>query len=134
MTAWRIALALIGLSALTRSVFAAGDADVGRSLYQRHCQSCHSLDDNEMGPRHRGVFNRRAGTVPDYAYSAPVKTSGIVWTARNLDRWLTDPESLIPGQQMNFRVPNAHERRDLIAYLRRVSDPSIQNLTPRDLP
>ena len=101
--------------------FGAGDAQHGASLYRSRCQSCHSVDDNEIGPRHRGVFNRRAGAVPDYAYSKALRHTQIVWTAQNLDRWLTNPEALIPGQQMNINVRDAHDRRDLIAYLMQLS-------------
>ena len=34
-----------------------------------------------------------------------------------LDRWLADPESLIPGQRMGYRVDDARDRADLIEYL-----------------
>ena len=101
--------------------FGAGDAQHGAALYRSRCQSCHSVDDNEIGPRHRGVFNRRAGAVPDYVYSTALRHTRIVWTAQNLDRWLTNPEALIPGQQMNINVRDAHDRRDLIAYLMQLS-------------
>jgi cytochrome c len=32
--------------------------------------------------------------------------------------WLTDPQGLIPGQRMNFRVALPEDRADVIAYLR----------------
>jgi cytochrome c2 len=43
---------------------------------------------------------------------------GIVWSAQTLDAWLADPERLIPGQRMNYSVPQAADRADLIAYLK----------------
>jgi cytochrome c len=67
------------------------------------------------------VFNRKAGSVADYVYSAPVKASGVIWNEKNLERWLSGPEKLIPGQQMNFFVPNEKDRLDLIAYLKKAS-------------
>jgi cytochrome c len=78
---------LIGLSC---GAAAAGDADHGEVLYQG-CQDCHSLDKNDVGPRHRDVVGRKAGSLPDYEYSDALKQSGIVWDAANLDKWLTDP-------------------------------------------
>ena len=48
--------------------FAAGDAAHGAKVYQ-DCMICHSLDKNEVGPRHRGVFGRKAGSLADYDYS-----------------------------------------------------------------
>jgi cytochrome c len=43
------------------------------------------------------------------------------WSDTTLNRWLTDPEALIPGQRMNIRVLSADDRADLIAFLRRES-------------
>ena len=98
-----------------------GDAARGEQLYPLRCGACHSLDANRVGPMHRGVFGRKAGTVKDYDYSAALKTATTVWTEQTLDRWLADPEKLIPGQRMGYQVPDASDRADLIAYLERES-------------
>lgn len=99
----------------------AADAERGRALYESRCVACHSLDANRVGPMHRGVFGRKAGAVKDYDYSAALKTATTVWTEQTLDRWLADPEKLIPGQRMGYQVPDASDRADLIAYLERES-------------
>lgn len=93
-----------------------GDAVHGKTLYQA-CTSCHSLDDNDIGPKHRGVVGRRAGTVPDYAYSPALKASGLTWDPATLDRWLTNPQALVPGTKMYFLLANPQSRADVIAYL-----------------
>jgi cytochrome c len=93
-----------------------GDPDHGKVLYGG-CMGCHSLDDNDVGPRHRGVVGRKAGSVPDYAYSQALKASGIVWDPASLDRWLTNPQKLVPGAKMFYSVPDAQSRADIIAYL-----------------
>ena len=93
-----------------------GDPLRGKALYQA-CTSCHSIDENDLGPRHRGVVGRKAATVPDYAYSAALKSSGIVWDPATLDRWLTNPSALVPGTKMFFQVPDPQARADIIAYL-----------------
>jgi cytochrome c len=97
----------------------AADAARGKQLYESRCIACHSIDDNRVGPAHKGVFGRRAGAVNGYDYSAAVKKSKVVWNERTLDRWLANPESLIPGQKMGYSVPEAADRADLIAYLRK---------------
>jgi cytochrome c len=102
-------------------VHAAGDATRGEQLYESRCMACHSLDANRVGPMHRGVYGRKAGSVPDFAYSVALSSSPIVWLDTTLNRWLTDPEALIPGQRMNIRVLSADDRADLIAFLRRES-------------
>src|ERR1700759_4340705 len=67
-----------------------GDANAGKTLYQA-CAACHSVDENDIGPMHRGLVGRRAGSVPDYNYSAALKNSGITWDEAQLDRWLITP-------------------------------------------
>jgi len=93
-----------------------GDAQRGKVLYQ-NCTSCHSIDENDIGPKHRGVVGRMAGTAPDYAYSSALKASGILWDTENLDRWLTNPSALVPGTKMFFFLKEAQDRADIIAYL-----------------
>ena len=41
-----------------------------------------------------------------------------MWEEQSLDAWLTNPQELIPGQRMNFRVAAGQDRADIIAYLR----------------
>lgn len=98
--------------------FAAADAGRGAALYASKCGGCHALDENRYGPAHRGVFGRKAGRARGYAYSSALSSSTIVWREDTLDRWLADPEKLIPGQRMSVSVPSEDDRRDIIAYLR----------------
>ncbi len=94
-----------------------GDADRGERLYQA-CTDCHSLDKNDVGPRHRGVFGRKAGSLPDYVYSAALKSANIDWNEETLDKWLTDPQAFVPGVKMFFHLDNPQDRADVIAYLK----------------
>lgn len=93
-----------------------GDPVSGAHLYQA-CMGCHSLDENEVGPRHRGVVGRPAASVPGYAYSPALRNARIVWTPDRLDRWLTNPQALVPGAKMFFSVAKPQDRADIIAYL-----------------
>ena len=111
MAALAIAAALVAGGSL-----APGDPARGQSLYNA-CMGCHSLDENDVGPKHRGVVGRHSGLVAGYAYSAALKASGLTWTAANLDRWLTNPQALVPGAKMYFSVTKAKDRADIIAYL-----------------
>jgi cytochrome c len=94
-----------------------GDSMRGKMLYQA-CEACHSVDQNDIGPRHRGVLGRRAGAVPDYAYSVALKNSDIVWDEALLDRWLSNPSDLVPGTKMFFKLDDAQARADVIAFLK----------------
>ncbi len=95
----------------------AGDAGRGAQAYEARCGGCHSVETDRVGPRHRGVVGRRAGSVDGYAYSDALKSSRITWDAALLDRWLTDPEALVPGQRMGYRLGDAQARADVIAFL-----------------
>ena len=108
------------MTCVAADVRAAPDAVRGQLLYQQRCVACHSVDYNGIGPMHKNLVGRQAGTVAGYVYSAALKSSGITWTEANLDRWLTNPEKFLPGQKMGFSVPDENERADLIAYLKRV--------------
>jgi len=120
MTPFHRLLAVACLSMLARGASAA-DAEAGRALYQARCTACHALDFNGVGPAHRGVFGRAAAQAPGYAYSDALKASGLVWNEDTLDRWLADPEKVAPGQRMGISVPDAKDRSDLIAYLKKAS-------------
>jgi len=96
----------------------AGDAARGKRLYESRCIGCHSIGENRVGPAHKGVFGRKAGSVKGYDYSLALKGSNLIWNERTLDRWLADPESTIAGQKMGFTVPDAQDRADIIEYLR----------------
>jgi cytochrome c len=94
-----------------------GDPSHGKQLYQA-CAACHTVEENDIGPLHRGVVGRRAGSVPDYNYSAALKSSGILWNETQLDRWLKNPSELVPGTKMFFKLDDAQMRADIIAYLK----------------
>ena len=100
---------------------ATGDPTRGKTLFEKRCTGCHALDQNHEGPRLQGVYERPSGSVPDFAYSTALKKAHIVWDESSLAKWLTDPDALIPGNQMDFLVTKPQERRDIISYLRQSS-------------
>lgn len=112
-------LSAVVAAALAACAASAQAADVqrGKALYESRCTSCHSLEYNGAGPAHKGVFGRKAGSAPGYAYSNALRDSATVWSEATLDRWLAGPDALIPGQKMWVSVGDAAERADIIAYL-----------------
>ncbi len=113
------ALALGGLGAGPPAL-AAPDALRGETIYARSA-ACHALAFDRVGPRHCGLFGRRAGSVQAFAYSTAMKQSKIVWDEKALDRFLAAPMKAIPGTTMTYDgVHDPLERADLIAYLRHV--------------
>jgi cytochrome c len=118
---------MLAVGHLTPS-FASGDAAHGATVYHE-CMICHSLDKNGIGPRHRGVFGRKAGSVPDYDYSAALKAADIVWNETALDQWLTNPQALVPGTKMMFSVSNAQDRADVIEFLKEKAGNEASSVT-----
>jgi cytochrome c len=99
----------------------AGDEVTGKDLFQRRCSGCHSLDHPMEGPALRNVYGRRAGSAQDFGYSEALKNAQFAWNEALLDKWLTDTESLVPDNDMSFRVASPEERRDIIAFLKSLS-------------
>lgn len=97
---------------------AKGDTIVGRSAFEKRCTGCHALDHEKTGPRLAGVVGRKAGTVSGFPYSEAVKKSAVVWNETVLEKWLTDPETVIPDTDMAFRLDNPVERAAIIAFLK----------------
>jgi cytochrome c len=99
-----------------------GDPKAGEEVYSR-CLACHALAYDRTGPRHCGVFGRRAGSVKGYSYSEAMVRSKIIWNDKTLDRFLESPLAAIPGTTMGYAgVTDRKERADLIAYLRRANE------------
>ena len=103
---------------------AAGDPARGAEAYEARCGGCHSVEADRVGPRHAGVVGRRAGSVPGFAYSPALKAGGLTWDEKLLERWLTNPEAVVPGQRMGYSVADAEIRADVIAYLKTLKVPS----------
>ena len=95
-----------------------GDSAKGQAIFESVCVACHALDRNRVGPRLGGVIGRPAGSVPDFNYSQALREAGFVWDEALVERWLTNPQALLPGQRMNIRVSQAQNRADVIAYLK----------------
>lgn len=121
----RVLFSVIGLVILSLGHASAnasnGDTSRGEELYQE-CAGCHELRENAVGPKHCGVFQRRAGIVPGYDYSAALRASGIVWDRQHLNDFLKSPFTYVNGTNMGYAgIDDEKDRFDLIAYLQKLS-------------
>jgi len=85
----------------------AQNSEHGKELFERRCSGCHALDKEKEGPRLRGVYGRTSGTVESFQYSNALKNAHITWDATSLDKWLADPEKLVPDSDMAFQLTRA---------------------------
>ena len=100
-----------------------GDAARGEAKFQ-DCAACHRLEAgaNNVGPGLHGVFTRKAGELADFRYSPALKRSGIAWTPETLDKFIADPQAMVPGNRMPYAgMPSASDRADLMAYLQKAT-------------
>ena len=85
------------------------------------CRACHQIGTNAknaVGPVLNGVVGRKAGTYPGYKYSQANEKSGITWTPEELDKYLANPQKVVPGTKMIFPgIKDEDKREDIIAYL-----------------
>ena len=96
-------------------------ASHGKEIFDGKCSKCHTLDKDKEGPRLRGVYGRPVATVPSFQYSDSLKAAKFTWDDTNLDKWLTDPDKMVPDNDMAFHLESASDRKAVIAYLKSLS-------------
>jgi cytochrome c len=121
--------AAIGRAALPSAfaVLAAAPAlaedEPGRLLYNNVCRTCHTMreGDNRLGPSLHGVVGRKAGSLPGFPFSQAMMSSGIVWDEAMLDRFIENPDVVVPGNGMKpyGGVVSPEKRALLVAHLKR---------------
>lgn len=89
----------------------------GQAIFDTRCVACHSLDTNRVGPALGTVWGRAAGTASGFEYSTALGQATHRWSSEKLLAWLENPEALVPGQQMGYRVELASDRLDVVAFL-----------------
>jgi cytochrome c len=121
-------LILLAVTSPTACAWAAepGDATRGERAFQR-CYACHSVDPNEtaklQGPSLYRIMGRPAASIAGFEYSDAMRAkaaAGLVWDAAALERYIADPEAMVPDTRMSIPpTRDEQERADLIAYLAR---------------
>ncbi|HEY2179761.1 MAG TPA: cytochrome c family protein [Caulobacteraceae bacterium] len=92
------------------------------------CKTCHTVVQGGgvmTGPNLFGIFGRKAGTSPGFAYSDGLKTLGITWDADRINQWIANPRAMVPVTKMTYiGMENPKDRTDLVAYLKTVTSPT----------
>ena len=116
-----VALALAGLiGAAYAGEAAQGEPASGEDVYELRCRTCHGATapaDSPIGSSLVGVIGTRAGTEASGVHSRAVIESGIVWDRDKLRRYLSNPQSAIPGTIMSESVPNPDQLERLLDFL-----------------
>ena len=102
----------------------AQEAIDGARMFQQRCASCHGLEagQKKLGPHLDGIIGRRAGSIEGVRYSRAMQYSQIVWNEQSLDEFLANPRKALAGTTMIVGVPDAEQRKALIAYLAAIAN------------
>jgi cytochrome c len=113
------ALALLSGAALAQGEVNPEEAQLA---FNNHCRTCHTTDegDHRLGPSLHGVIGREAGSLPDASYSSAMADAGVVWDEATLDRFIENPNAVVPGNNMKpySGITSPEERAKIIAYLK----------------
>ncbi len=97
----------------------------GAAAYAQ-CTSCHSLDPGDnlpSGPTLHAIVGKPVAAVSGFAYSPALRAFAATnqrWTPELLDRFIAEPERLVPGTHMAFHgIADKSQRAVLIDYLQR---------------
>ena len=97
------------------------DTDAGQIAFNNACRTCHTVreGDNRLGPSLHAVIGRKAGSLPNYNYSESMKKADIVWDKGTLDRFIANPDAVVPGHNMKpyGGIASTEERAKIIEYL-----------------
>jgi cytochrome c len=119
--------ACAGLLRLTVGLPAA-PADEGKIAFNNSCRTCHSLKagDNRLGPSLHGIIGAKAGQSTGYAYSQSLRQSGVTWDEATLQRWIENPEAVIPNNNMKpySGLTDAAVRKKIVEFLKTNNDAS----------
>jgi cytochrome c len=101
------------------------DVASGQLAFNNSCRTCHSVKegDNRLGPNLYKVVGRKAGSLPNYGYSAAMKNADFLWDKAKLDQFIADPDAVVRGNNMKpyGGLASADTRAKVIAYLESVT-------------
>lgn len=96
----------------------------GKVAFNTSCRTCHSVKegDNRLGPNLHKIIGREAGAA-DYGYSPAMAAFDREWDAKTLDRFIENPEAVVPGNNMKpyGGISDPEVRAQIVAYLSSVS-------------
>ncbi|MGH6897206.1 MAG: c-type cytochrome [Geminicoccaceae bacterium] len=117
------ALTLLSGAALAQDDGAAREAQLA---FNNHCRTCHVTNegDHRLGPSLYDIIGREAGSAPGFPYSSAMANADIVWDEATLDRYIENPDAVVPGNNMKpyTGITAAEERAKIIAHLKAESE------------
>ena len=116
----------IVLAAAAANNATAQNATRGKHVF-RKCLLCHVLDPkstDSLAPPLHNIVGRRAASIKGFSYSSIMRFAGkkgFKWTREAMYYFLDKPEEFMPGTYMAFAGLETQERKDVIAYLEKLT-------------
>lgn len=99
-----------------------GNVEDGKVVAVKHCNVCHSFEKGGkviFGPNLFDMAGKPAASIDGFKYSDALKSSGLVWTDKNLVGFLANPEQFLPGTTARFPgLKSAKDKADILAYMK----------------
>jgi cytochrome c len=99
-----------------------GNVAAGKLVFNNACRTCHTTreGDNRLGPHLYKIVGRKAGSLPNYGYSSAMKNADFVWDEAKLNRFIANPDEIVPGNNMKpyGGLASADDRAKILAFLR----------------
>ena len=119
---YQLSLSAAFILAANIAAFAQDKGAEPEAAFNTACRTCHSVKagDNRLGPHLNGIVGRKAGSAEGFAYSESIKKSGLVWDEATIDKFITNPDTVAPGNNMKPfpGVTDAGLRGKIIEYLK----------------
>ncbi|MDA8832453.1 PQQ-dependent sugar dehydrogenase, partial [Candidatus Pelagibacter bacterium] len=87
------------------------------------CLNCHHLgitNETHSAPSLVGIFNRKAGTDPNFQYSKAFDNIDFRWNKTNMIDYLLDPQKFLPGTTKSFKLKDSKDGIKLIDELSKI--------------
>lgn len=115
-------IAFAGTGAWSIDSWADDSSDPGAQQFKKSCGTCHTTDPKaplRQGPNLHHVVGRPAGTLKGFKYSPAFAkaAANITWSPEMIDKWITDPQQVIPGTVMLYHQSDPDKRQLIIGYL-----------------
>jgi cytochrome c len=116
------------LTVVSEPALAQDDAEAKEAqlAFNNHCRTCHvtTEDDHRLGPSLHNIVGREAGSAANFGYSPAMADADTVWDEATLDRFIENPNAVVPGNNMKpfSGIASADERAKIIAHLKAESD------------
>ena len=107
------------------TLLAKASVEKGQSA-AKQCQACHTFEKggpNRVGPNLWNIVKPARRVRGGFNYSAAMKSKGGKWSFDELNKFLANPRSYIPGTDMTFAgLSEPDQRADVIDYLHTLAD------------